>query len=201
MNKIVIVGIGAGDPKYLLPIAREKIESAKILIGGRRSLETFAREDQQTFTITGDLDATLDFIRREIERSEIVVMVSGDPGFFSMLDLLRKNFENLETIPGISSMQLAFARLNLPWHNARLLSFHGRIAKDLEPNQILGILTDSEHNSKTISQLLIERGWSRETRIAILSKLSYEDESIIETNLKSAAESEPISHGILIVGY
>ena len=201
MNKIYIVGIGAGDPDYILPIAKRKIDSARVLIGGKRSLETFARSDQKTFAITGNLDATLEFIRQEIDRNEIVVMVSGDPGFYSLLPLLRKHFENLETIPGISSMQLAFARLNLPWHDARLISFHGRIPKDLEPGKMLGILTDSEYNSKTISKILIDRGWNSEARIAILSRLSYPDESIIKTNLQTAANSEPISHGILIVGY
>ena len=203
MNKIYIVGIGAGDPDYILPIAKRKIDSARVLIGGKRSLDTFARSDQKTFAITGNLDATLEFIRQEINLSEIVVMVSGDPGFYSILDLIRKNFDSkiLETIPGISSMQLAFARLNLPWHDARLISFHGRISNDLEPNKTLGILTDREYNSKTISQILIDHGWNSETRIAILSRLSYPDESIIETNLQIAANSEPIAHGILIVGY
>ena len=201
MNKIYIVGIGAGDPDYILPIAKRKIDSARVLIGGKRSLDTFARSDQKTFAITGNLDATLEFIRQEVDRNEIVVMVSGDPGFYSLLPLLRKHFENLETIPGISSMQLAFARLNLPWHDARLISFHGRTPKDLEPGKMLGILTDSEYNSKTISKILIDRGWNSETRIAILSRLSYPDESIIKTNLQTAANSEPISHGILIVGY
>ncbi|MBR1420913.1 MAG: precorrin-6y C5,15-methyltransferase (decarboxylating) subunit CbiE [Selenomonadaceae bacterium] len=201
MNKIYIVGIGAGDPDYILPIAKRKIDSARVLIGGRRSLETFAKSDQKTFAITGNLDAVLEFIRQEIDRNEIVVMVSGDPGFYSLLPLLRKHFENLETIPGISSMQLAFARLNLPWHDARLISFHGRTPKDLEPGKMLGILTDSEYNSKTISKILIDRGWNSGTRIAILSRLSYPDELIIETNLQTAANSEPISHGILIVGY
>ena len=201
MNKIYIVGIGAGDPDYILPIAKRKIDSARVLIGGKRSLETFARSDQKIFAITGNLDAALEFIRQEVDRNEIVVMVSGDPGFYSLLPLLRKHFENLETIPGISSMQLAFARLNLPWHDARLISFHGRTPKDLEPGKMLGILTDSEYNSKTISKILIDRGWNSGTRIAILSRLSYPDESIIETNLQTAAHSEPISHGILIVGY
>ena len=200
MNKICVVGIGTGNPDYILPVALKKISEADVLIGGSRSLETFSKPTQKTFRITKDLDSVIDFIKSEIDRHEIVVMVSGDPGFYSLLDILRKHFSNIETIPGISSIQFAFSRLNLPWHSASLLSFHGRIPNEI-PNNLLGILTDADYNSKTISKILLDRGWKSETRIAICSRLSYSDEQIIETNLKIAAESEPVKHCVLIVGY
>lgn len=133
-------------------------------------------------------------------------MVSGDPGYYSLLDLLRKHFPpaQIEVIPSISAMQLAFARLSLPWHSATLLSFHGRRPdnSDLKfaQGKILGLLTDAEFNSKTVAQILLENGWVENSNLAICARLSYADEKIIRTDLAAAANSEPVKHCILIVG-
>ena len=132
MNKIIVAGIGPGDKSYITSAALEKIQAAKFLLGGRRAISDFASDTQETFAITADLDGALNFIREKILIAEVVVMVSGDPGYYSMLDLLRKNFppSQIEVIPSISAMQLAFAKLSLPWHDAELLSFHGRRPTD-----------------------------------------------------------------------
>ena len=206
-KKIFVAGIGPGDKSYITPAALEKIQSAKILIGGRRALADFSQAGQETFPITRDLDAVINFIREKIFYSEVVVMVSGDPGYYSILDLLRKNFppEKIEVIPSISAMQLAFAKLSLSWHSAKLLSFHGRRPPDEDlkfaPKKILGLLTDAEFNSATISKILIEIGWEKNSNLAICSRLSYPDEKILLTTLGNAEISEPIKHCILIAGF
>ena len=100
-NKIIVAGIGPGGEKFITPAALEKIQAAKFLLGGRRALAQFAT-NQETCAITGDLDAAINFIREKILIGEVVVMVSGDPGYYSLLDLLRKNFQSIEVIPSIS---------------------------------------------------------------------------------------------------
>ena len=205
-NKIIVAGIGPGAESYMTPAALEKIRSAKFLVGGRRALEQFATPEQETCAITRDLDAAIKFIREKISAAEVVVMVSGDPGYFSMLDLLRKKFPpaKIEVIPSISAMQLAFARLSLPWHSATLLSFHGRRPADSDlkfaRGKILGLLTDAEFNSKTVAQILLENGWAENSSVAVCARLSYPDEKIIRTTLTAAANSEPVKHCILIAG-
>ena len=179
-NKIIVAGIGPGAESYMTPAALEKIRSAKFLVGGRRALEQFATPEQETCAITRDLDAAIKFIREKITAAKI------------------------EVIPSISAMQLAFARLSLPWHSATLLSFHGRRPADSDlkfaQGKILGLLTDAEFNSKTIARILLENGWAENSGVAICARLSYADEKIIRTNLAAAAESEPVKHCILIAG-
>ena len=204
-NKIIIAGIGAGSIDYISPAALKVIKSAKILVGGKRALSTFANENQITFPITADLKSVIEFIKEKVLSSDVVVMVSGDPGYYSMLDVLRREFpiNMLKVIPSISAMQLAFARLALPWHNAVLLSFHGRQPDNLqlkyEEGKIIGMLTDSEHNSHTIPPLLIANGWRSDSHFAICSRLSYDDEKIILTTLENALQIEVVKHCILIV--
>ena len=205
-KKIIVAGIGPGDKSYITPAALEKISAAKFLVGGRRALSDFATQGQETFAITRDLDAVINFIREKILIDDVVVMVSGDPGYYSMLDVLRKNFSPtiIEVIPSISAMQLAFARLKMSWYSAKLLSFHGRRPDDedlkFSPQKVLGLFTDAEFNSATISKILLELDWQKNSALAICSRLSYSDEKIILTTLEEAANSEPVKHCILIVG-
>lgn len=204
-HRIIVAGIGPGHPDYMIPAAKAAIEGAKVLIGGRRSLEQFGAPEQRQMPITRDIPGVMDFIRRGLHEHDVVVMASGDPGYFSILDAIRREFppKLIHVIPGISSMQLAFSRLALPWHGAKLLSFHGRLPEkdDLrfEKNTALGMLTDGEYDSQSIPKLLMQEGWPPESRLAVCARLSYEDERIIETTLSQASITEPIKHGILIV--
>ena len=204
-NKIIVAGIGPGNPDYITPAALKKILAAKFLVGGRRALEEFSTPNQITCPITRDLDAPINFIRENIQRGEVVVMVSGDPGYYSMLDLLRKNFppDSIKVIPSISAMQLAFAKLALSWQDATLLSFHGRqparASLEFSDGKILGLLTDAEFNSATISKLLMNCGWDKNSSVTICARLSYPDEKIFTTTLADAAQDLPVKHCILIV--
>ena len=204
-KKIIVAGIGPGNEDFITPAALKKIRAAKFLVGGRRALSEFSTPNQITCAITADLNAPINFIREKISLGEVVVMVSGDPGYYSMLDLLRKTFppESIEVIPSISAMQLAFAKIALPWHDATLLSFHGRQpareALQFSAEKILGLLTDGEFNSATISKILMECGWDKNSLITICARLSYPDENIFTTTLDAAAQSEAVKHCVLIV--
>ena len=205
-HKIIVAGIGPGGAEFITPAARNAIVNAEILIGGRRALSQFAAEGQLTFPITADIQAAVDFIRAHRETSDIVVMVSGDPGYFSMLDVLLREFDRntIEILPSISAMQLAFARAKMPWHDATLLSFHGRRPSDSEleyrRGRVLGFLTDGKFHSQSIAQILLDKNYPPSTRLTICSRLSYDDETILSTTLENAARNEPIKHCILIVG-
>ena len=205
MHKIRVIGIGPGSPDYLLPAAVKAIAAARVLVGGRRALAQYAGDACRTFPIGGDIPAVMSFIKQELESDDVGVLVSGDPGYYSLLDALRREFprERIEVIPGLSAMQLAFCRLALPWHEAKLLSFHGRkpAREELryQPGRILGMLTDGKFNSHTISSLLMAEGWPKEASCSILLRLSYPDEEITHTTLAGSQELEEKSHGILIV--
>lgn len=205
-HKIIVAGIGPGNPDYMVPEARRVIESARVLAGGRRALSQFAGENVQEQCVIGaDIPAVMAFVRRNLQHEDVVVMVSGDPGYYSLLDALRRDFpaESIQVIPGISAMQLAFARLALPWHEADLWSFHGRMPEEARlvyaPGRLAGMLTDGKYNSHTIPQLLMEKGWPGETGLAVCSRLSYEDEIIIRTTLAEAGRHPLFSHCILVV--
>jgi cobalt-precorrin-7 (C5)-methyltransferase len=204
-HKIIIVGIGPGDGEYIIPAALKAIASAKVLVGSCRALQTFNSNAEKKQSITGDIKSVMNFIRREHAINDIVVMVSGDPGYYSLLDALRRVFgpADLLVIPGISSAQLAFARLALPWHDAKLLSLHGRKPKHedfiYEKGAVLGILTDTTYTSWSISEMLLKTGWPENTMVYFCARLSYEDETIVQTTLADAKNYKEFSHFIMVV--
>lgn len=207
MHKIIVVGIGPGNPDFVLPAGRKAIDSAKVLVGGKRALEDFSGgvPDQKTFPIRADIPAVLNFIRENLDKNDVVTMVSGDPGYFSLLDALLREFSRdiIQVIPGISSVQYAFSRLALPWHEAEFISFHGRTPDkarlEYRKGRILGFITDTRQNSHSIPKLLISLGWPEKSYFAVAARLSYDDEYIVETTLIKASETILQTHCVLVV--
>ncbi|EGO61959.1 precorrin-6y C5,15-methyltransferase (decarboxylating) subunit CbiE [Acetonema longum] len=189
-HKVIIVGIGPGAPDYLLPAALKKIQQARVLAGGKRALATFGREDVQQIQIDGNLSEVLHGIREALPQSDVTVLVSGDPGFYSLLPAIRRSFpsEIIEVVPGISSVQVAFARIGLPWQEAYLTSVHGREvagnpALGYIPGKILGLLTDPVHNPSFLAAHLLEQGWPQTAKVWLCENLSYDSERILALSL------------------
>lgn len=200
-----VVGIGPGSPDYLLPAAYRVIQDARILVGSKRALETFAKNNIITKVIDRDIHGVLTFIKKHLISSDVVVMVSGDPGFYSMLAALKTAFNpsQLSVIPGISSVQLAFARIGELWHDAILTSLHGREQDPAnlkyEAGKKLGILTDNTNNPKRIAQILLSLGWPETCRVWLCENLSYENERIMPASLAKAIHIEGFSHCVMVV--
>ena len=95
-HRLIVAGIGPGSREYILPKALHAIESAKYLAGGRRALADFASAGQETYPVTGKLSELADWIRSALACGDVTVMVSGDPGFYSLLPWLKKQFVHTE---------------------------------------------------------------------------------------------------------
>ena len=91
-TKIIVVGIGPGSADYILPAAQKMIAAAHYLVGGKRALADFAGPHQSTQVIDRDIPAVLRFVSDALQNHDVVVMVSGDPGFHSFLTRLRTVF-------------------------------------------------------------------------------------------------------------
>jgi precorrin-6y C5,15-methyltransferase (decarboxylating) CbiE subunit len=185
---IHVVGIGPGSKKYLPPIALEIINKAEVIFGGQRALSLFDELPCEKITIGANIEEILVKIKQRYQKQNVVVLVSGDPGFFSLLNKLREHIADtaLNVIPGISSVQLAFARIKRPWHNMRAVSLHGRDFSELEPylaNLPLAILCDKDHPPNLIANFLLKKGVA-DRQAFIFHDLSCPEEIIISTTLK-----------------
>lgn len=202
---ITVVGIGPGSPDYLLPVASRAIKNATVIVGSKRSLETFAAGNAVQKVIDSDIAGVIEFINNQLPMNDIVVMASGDPGFYSILAAIKANFDRSQVlvIPGISSVQLAFARIGELWQDAILTSLHGRDQKseDLKyyTNKKLGILTDGINSPKVIAQRLMLLGWPEDSKVWLCENLSYENERIIPAKLREILNINGFSHCVMVV--
>ena len=123
MSPISVIGL---DGRPLSREAARLLEGAAIVAGGRRHLEDLAVGPERATTLEGDLSAAL--ARIEADSGPVVVLASGDPGFFGITRLLGERFgtANLHVLPAVSSVALAFARAGLSWDDAVTVSAHGR---------------------------------------------------------------------------
>lgn len=181
---ITLAGTGMGQKASMLPEALAAIEDADILIGGERNLEPWADLGKEHFIVRNNLQEMIAFLKDNFQERKITVLVSGDPGFYSLLPYISRHFhrKNLKVIPGISSMQMAFAKVGISWHDAILLNLHGRekevLLHHLEAAKI-GMLTDPSNNPLALCHFLVEAG-AKNFTVFICSNLGYNNEDILE---------------------
>lgn len=187
MKKINVVGLGTGNIDYLTGAGIKCIISSDVLIGGERQLEDISSllNSSQEKYILKKLPHMIEYIKEKSVCKNITVVVSGDTGFYSLLNYMKKNLLNIEfnVIPGISSFQYLFAKLGESWEHYSLYSMHGRDLDiiDALKKSTAGIilLTDSENSPYYIGRILMKNNFS-DIKIIAGERLSYEDERITE---------------------
>jgi cobalt-precorrin-7 (C5)-methyltransferase len=182
MNRVNVVGVGPGHKDYILPIAYKVIEQSDILVGGRRNLDVFKYLNKKEFEYKSNLKDICIFIDENKKDKKISVIVSGDTGFYSLLDFLQNNIgkESINVIPGISSYQYLFSKINKSYKDYKLFSLHGRDVnwiEELVEGKGVFLLTDREHSPNKIAEQLIRANIENVT-IVVGENLSYENEKI-----------------------
>ncbi|GGT11503.1 precorrin-6y C5,15-methyltransferase (decarboxylating) subunit CbiE [Streptomyces chromofuscus] len=121
---ITVVGAGTGAP-----LPDDVAAGAELVVGGRRHLEAVRVPETAERLVLGPLAPALDTIGEYVAKDRpVVVLASGDPGFFGIVRALAERFgpQRLRVRAGVSSVAAAFARVGLPWDDAVVVSAHGR---------------------------------------------------------------------------
>ena len=182
MLEITVAGVGTGSEKYLIPEVIDAIKNADLIFASSR-FQNLIPYGRKFFEIK-NFDSAFNKIKTENKNA--LILVSGDPGLFSALPLVKKTFpdEKINVIPGISSFQVICAKANETWNDAKILSGHGRI---LTAGKFLNTV---ERNRITV--LFCDKKISPEWACKALE--DFEDvEIFVGENLGGAGEK--ISHG------
>jgi cobalt-precorrin-7 (C5)-methyltransferase len=189
-----VVGVGCG-PGLLTEEAVRVIGSATLIYGSDRAIE-IARSHIAPGTTVRTID---DFKGLDKLPQEAVVLSTGDP-MLAGLGYLKG-----EVIPGISSLQVAAARLHIPLARIVPVVAHGTgheqgmndTVDELRRRQIVFLLTDPKFNTGELYRRLLALGIP--LKVAVCENLGYPEERIEV----GAAESPPqVTSGIysLIIG-
>ena len=165
-KRLFVVGVGPGSPKYLTDIAKEAIRKCHYVIGYKytlRTIETIVdRSKQNVFEVTlWNQEAIYQDVFKKMKNNEdCIVPFTGDVSFSEseVVDRLLEIFgdDNVEIIPGISSIQVAAAKSKVPLDKAYIATFH--VTGDIEKKkkELVEAITEGK------SAILLPRPWFNE---------------------------------------
>ncbi|MDP1853908.1 MAG: precorrin-6y C5,15-methyltransferase (decarboxylating) subunit CbiE [Candidatus Omnitrophota bacterium] len=203
-NKIYVIGIGPGAEEYLLPISKKIIKNSDCLVGSRRLLFLFKNLDKEKVYLDGNYGQVISYIKENRDKKRISVLVAGDTGLYSFLGRISRAFKKDEycVIPGISALQLAFARMGESWEDAKIISFHGRkpqnLVKEAKIARKLFLFLDDKFPPQKVARYLLDKGIKNRTAI-VFENLSYPNERIIKTNLVKLANMKDFGLCVMII--
>ena len=165
-KKLFVIGVGPGSPKYMTEAAKDAIYKSQYIVGYRYTLTTIEsiidRNKQDVYEI--DMENQEDiyqYIHSKMKEEDYcTVPFTGDVSFSEseVVDRLLEVFgnDNVEIIPGISSIQIAAAKSKVSLDNAYIVTFH--VTGDIEQKKIELIRAVKEGKSV----ILLPRPWLRE---------------------------------------
>lgn len=199
MAKIIIVGVGPGSPDYVTPIARKTVQDASLVIGAQRSLKLFTGDIKSQIVVLNAKNIN-DALKQAAETvkvgKNVALLSTGDPGFSGLLHTVKESglfkSEDINVIPGISSIQACAARLNINWDNTRLFTFHN-VVSDEEKEKLISavkcgrtilLLPNSQGFApQDIARFLIELDTDQKTSVYICENVTLENEKINASTL------------------
>jgi precorrin-6B C5,15-methyltransferase / cobalt-precorrin-6B C5,C15-methyltransferase len=193
---IVVVGVG---PDGVDAHGHELLSRAALVAGGERQLDAHAPPGAARVRLAGDLRPALDAIAAET--GPVVVLASGDPGFFGIVRALAERFGRgrLQVLPGVSSIALAFARAGLPWDDALVVSAHGRdptaAVNAARAHPKVAVLTAPDTPAPALARAL--RGSNR--RLVVAARLGEPDEEVVEGTAEEIAAGSFADPHVLLV--
>lgn len=163
-KKLYLVGVGPGSPKYIPEIIKDIITKSNYVIGYEYTLKTIShlinKEFQKVYQITmNDQDSIYVEVLSKMEDGQFcTVPFTGDVNFSEseVVDRLLEIFgeNNVEVIPGISSIQVAASKAKIPLDKSTIISFH--VTEDIEDKK-QELLNAVRHRKNVI---LLPRPWN-----------------------------------------
>jgi precorrin-6y C5,15-methyltransferase (decarboxylating) CbiE subunit len=203
-KQLMIIGCGPGAVEYMTEAGRKGIALADVLAGSAHLLKLYAPEGKPRLPIASDIEGALEAVDIYLkEGKRVVVLVSGDPGLCSLATPVIRRFgkEACEVIPGISSVQLLFARLGLDWMDARIVSAHKSLptlsVEELESVKTLVILCGHHVSQQWVIELYLSLGQGR--KLIVCQDLSLPTERIDEVDGEIFSKMELSSRTIVVI--
>lgn len=206
--KVWVVGVGPGDPDLVHPQAQDVIKSADVVAGFTTVLnvvQPWIRGDVLGLTYRNQTEQLARFAERVKSGAVGVACAWGDPNV-SNREMQEQIIQALgghvpTAIPGISSVQVALARLGIALEEVLVMTLHTRAPVEqavLEgaamlrsgSRRVLSLIRPYEIMPNHLARLWLEAEVPAETPATVLERLSLPDERISSWTLGDLADSE-----------
>lgn len=163
-KKLFLIGVGPGSSKYLTDLAKDVIRKSKYLIGYKYTLsivrDLIIPHFHQVYEVTmKDQDDTYKQVFKKMKENEFcTIPFTGDVNFSEseVVDRLLQIFgnDNVELMPGISSIQVAAAKAKIPLDKSTVISFHVTESIENKKRELVKAIEEKK------SVILVPRPWN-----------------------------------------
>lgn len=197
-----VIGVLDDGAASLGAAALDHLARADVVIGGARTLALFAdrlRPGAVRRDLTGAMSQVPGWIREaQADGLRCVVLATGDPLCHGIAAWLasRLCIEALEVLPNLSTLQLACARLGMPWQDMAFASVHARDAGEwtegadprhglhallqvIARNARIAVLTSPDNTPGRIARMLVAEGLGEQFQMAVCERLCQPEERIV----------------------
>ena len=216
IEKCRVLGVLDDGINSLSQSALAHLGQAQLVIGGERTLALFVAHISPTAQqrdLTGALSQVPEWIRAaQAVGQRVVVLATGDPLCHGIAAYLasRLCIEAIEVIPNVSTLQLACARLGLPWQDMKFSSVHSKDAgdwvagsepshglyallRDIRQHDHLAVLTSPFNTPDRIARMLVTEGLADDFEMAVAERLCQPGERIVSGISIRAATQIPFA--------
>ena len=159
MNKVYAVGVGPGSPSFVPNVIKDVISKCDVVIGYGYTLKTiegFLNGQQKIEVTMKSQEDAYQKIAAE-DNHTILIPFTGDVNFSEseVVDRLVEVFDEVEIIPGISSIQVAAAKARVPIDKSRVITMHVTTPIEEKKLELQKALIDG------FSVILVPRPWPK----------------------------------------
>lgn len=186
-----IIGVGCG-PCMITEEGISVLRNAELVFGSLRAIELAGE-----YISSAEVHEITDYKALRSLPEDAVILSTGDPLMAGL------GYLPGDVIPGISSMQAAYAKLHIPWTNTAIVNAHGKnhaeaiskAAADIRNGHSVFLIADPEFSIEELAASLLP-----DIKIAVCSNLGYETETVVEGT--SSNPPSPVSRLFCVVcGY
>ena len=158
MTKVYAVGVGPGSPKQVTDFVKDIISQSDVVVGYKYTLKTIEEhltgKDVREITMTNQEDVYQDVLKKMPDKT-MLVPFTGDVNFSEseVVDRLIQIFQDVEIIPGISSVQIAASKARVPLDKSKVITMHISTPIEEEKLELQKALIDG------YSVVLVPRPW------------------------------------------
>jgi len=161
LSKVYAVGVGPGSPDYVTKVVKEIIEKSDIIVGYKYTLRTIENllsgKEIHEITMQNQEDA-YQKVQKSLGEKTLVIPFTGDVNFSEseVVDRLIEIFGDVTIVPGISSIQVAAAKAEVPLDKSKIITMHISTSIEREKIELQKALLDG------LSVVLVPRPWPKE---------------------------------------
>ena len=161
MGKVFAVGVGPGSKSYVTETVRRTVEKADVVVGYKYTLEAISDliKDKKIHVITMmDQEQTYQNVKKELGDGSLVVPFTGDVNFSEseVVDRLVEIFGDVELVPGISSIQVAASKAQVPLDKSKVITMHVTTSIEEKKLELQKAVIDGQN------VILIPRPWPKD---------------------------------------